>query len=344
MGLPARRPLLGEDRRQRQGKARQHVLAVDLRLAPLFTRLRTALTSVGLCLLWSVALLAADPTLGPGDHTRSLTVDGRQRSYLVHVPAKCDGKAPAPVVLVYHGAAMNGPMMSVFCGLNKKADEAGFIAVYPNGTGKWGLFLTWNVAWKGGAAKADDVAFTRRLLDDLTHVLHVDPKRIFATGLSNGGMMCYRLAAELSDRIAAIAPVAGAMADEAPRPKRPVSLLHCHGTDDSVVPFQGLGGRGASLIRFKSVEDSIRAWVQLDGCPAQPKVDELACPIDDGTTVERKTYGPGTKGAEVVLVLIRGGGHTWPGQTPPVGFLGKSTKNISANDLLWEFFQRHPMP
>lgn len=299
---------------------------------------------MGLCLLWTVAILPAAPALGPGDHTRSLTVDGLQRSYLVHVPAQCDGKSPAPLVLVYHGAAMNGLMMSVFSGLNKKADEAGFIAVYPNGTGKLGLFLTWNVAWTGGSAKPDDVLFTRRLLDDLTGALRVDPKRIYAAGMSNGGMMCYRLAAELSDRIAAVAPVAGAMADKAPRPKRPVSVIHFHGTDDALVPYQGLGDHVPNFIRFKSVEDSIQAWVKLDGCPARPKVDELPCPVDDGATVQRKTYGPGTKGVEVVLVVIRGGGHTWPGRPSFFSYLGRSTKNISANDLLWEFFERHPLP
>ena len=98
-------------------------------------------------------LLTAHPMLKPGDHTRSLKVDGRDRSYLLHIPKKHDGKKPTPIVLALHGAAMNGPMMSVFCGINKKADEAGFIAVYPSGGAGTGIFLTWNAGKKQGSCR-----------------------------------------------------------------------------------------------------------------------------------------------------------------------------------------------
>ena len=117
-----------------------------------------------------------------------------------------DPKKPAPVVLALHGAAMNGPMMVWFSGLDKTSDKEGFIVVYPSGTGT-GPFLTWNAGgFKGKMAegKADDVAFIGKLLDDLDTVVKMDEKRVYACGMSNGGMMCYRLAAELSDRIAAV--------------------------------------------------------------------------------------------------------------------------------------------
>ena len=195
---------------------------------------------MALASLLVATFLTADPMLAPGDRTRNLKVDGRDRSYLVHVPAKYDGKTPSPVVFALHGAAMNGPMMAAFCGLNKKADEAGFIAVYPSGTGM-GIFLTWNAGGIIGKDRADDVAFIRALLDDLGSVVKVDPKRVYATGMSNGGMMCYLLAAELSDRIAAVAPVAGTMAIEKANPKRPVPVIHFHGTADTFVPFNGPG-------------------------------------------------------------------------------------------------------
>src|SRR5207248_1712283 len=115
--------------------------------------------------------------------------------------------------LALHGAGMNGRMMRWFTGLDRKADREGFIVVYPDGTGS-GSFLTWNAGalFRLAGNRADDIAFLRELLDDLGKVVNVDPKRVFATGMSNGGMMCYRLAAEMSDRIAAIAPVAGTMA------------------------------------------------------------------------------------------------------------------------------------
>ncbi len=289
------------------------------------------------------ALLIAQATLTPGNHTRTLKVGGQNRSYLVHVPAKYDGKTPVPVVLALHGAAMNGPMMAVFCGLNPKADAAGFIAVYPSGTGA-GPLLLWNAGGFADKDRADDVAFIRALLDDLGSVAKVDPKRVYATGMSNGGMMCYRLAAELSDRIAAVAPVAGTMAIAKASPKRPVPVMHFHGTADALIPFDGPRKTRAQLIAFKSVDDSVRTWAKLDGCDEKPAVADLPVRANDGTTVERKTFGRGKDGAEVVLFVIKGGGHTWPGQEPPVDFLGKSTKNIAANDLLWEFFQKHPMP
>ncbi len=289
------------------------------------------------------ALLSADPMLKPGDHTRTLKVDGKDRSYLVHVPKKYDGKTPTPVVLALHGAAMNGPMMAVFCGLNKKADEAGFIAVYPSGGTGLGMFLTWNAGGIKTKDRADDVAYIRAALDDLSGVAKVDPKRVYATGMSNGGMMCYRLAAELSDRIAAVAPVGGTMAIEKADPKRPVALIHFHGTADTFVPFDGPGKDSPKFIHFKSVADSIQTWVKIDGCDEKPEIVDLPDKAKDGTTIQRKTYGHGKDGAEVVLVVIKGGGHTWPGEEPIVDFIGKSTKNIAANDLLWEFFQKHAM-
>jgi len=282
-------------------------------------------------------------TLGPGDHTRTLMMGEQKRTYLVHVPEVYDQETPTPIVLALHGAAMNGPLMVWFSGLNKKSDEAGFIVVYPSGTGTF-PFLTWNAGgFRGKMAegRADDVAFIGKSLDDLATIVKVDEKRVFACGMSNGGMMCYRLAAELSDRIAAIAPVAGTIAIEESKPNRPVSVIHFHGTKDTFVPFESAKGTPL-FMKFKSVEDSIQTWVKLNGCEEEPKTDTLSKDGDE-MKVTRKTYADGKDGSEVVLIVIEEGGHTWPGQQPAVGLLGKSAKNISASDLMWEFFQKHPM-
>ncbi len=294
----------------------------------------------------ALALFGADP-LVPGDQVRELEFNGIQRTYSVHLPPQYDAKKPTPVVLSYHGALTNRDMMAAFTGLNAKADEAGFLAVYPNGNGSGKLMFVWNAAGlrdKDRDRKYDDVAFTARLLDDLQRIANVDPKRIYATGLSNGGMMCYRLAAELSDRIAAIAPVAGTMAVAEAKPRRAVPVLHFHGTDDKLVPFSGADARARLVLPFKSVDETMRIWAKIDGCPETPTVVKLPDVAEDGTTVERRTWGPGTDGAEVILYVVSGGGHTWPGRERPIKFLGKSTRDISANDLIWEFFERHPMP
>jgi polyhydroxybutyrate depolymerase len=284
--------------------------------------------------------------LGPGIHGRALVVDGRPRSYLVHVPPGYDPKKPTPVVLAFHGAFMNGMSMASFSGLSKKADQAGFIVVYPNGLGFAEAFLFFN-AWAtpGGPGKdpPDDVAFTGKLLDDLETVCNVDPKRIFATGMSNGGMMSNRLGAELSNRIAAIAPVSGTLAIDQIHPTRPVPVIMFHGTADTIVPFDGRKDAGPRSPKFKGVEDTVKAWVKADGCDPQPTTTTLPDVAHDGTIVKRQVYGGGKSGAEVVLYSIEGAGHTWPGRQPPAAFLGKSTADISANDLMWDFFQKHPM-
>ena len=300
-----------------------------------------------LLMLCGATAVAAGEQLGPGDHTLSLAVGDLQRSAIVHVPPRYVRAVPMPVVLAFHGGGANADTMVRFSGLNEKADEAGFIAVYPNGTGRLSRMLTFNGGNCCGQAAAnglDDVEFTRRLLDDVANACTIDPKRVFATGMSNGGIMAYRLASELSDRIAAIAPVGGPMGTKGCRPGRPVSVIHFHGTDDAFAPFQGGRGRGLSGTSFFSVDHSIAAWVEADGCNPTPVTIRLPDTTDDGTTVTRTTYGQGKDGAEVVLIAIEGGGHTWPGREPRLASLGKSTRDISANDLMWAFFQRHPLP
>lgn len=293
------------------------------------------------------ALLAADP-LEAGDHLRKLDVDGVSRSFLVHVPANYDPQQPTPVVLVFHGTAMNARMMATYSGMSQKADEAGFIAVYPNGTGPTKLNLFFDGGGlpepEEGKTRADDVVFTTRLLDDLEAVLAVDRHRIFAAGFSNGGMMCYRLAAEMSGRIAAIASVAGPIAIDSYKPRRPVPVIHFHGTADTIVTWEGPSETIATLQTFKPVDESIRLTVLANRCQPTLATEELPDLVDDGTTVVRQFYKPQTRGAEVVLYKIIGGGHTWPGHASLDRLLGKSCQDISANDLIWEFFSNHPLP
>jgi polyhydroxybutyrate depolymerase len=283
-----------------------------------------------------------------GDGWRTLDVDGRRRSYLAHVPSSYDASAPTPLVLAFHGGGSSPEQMVGFCGLNNKANREGFIVVYPKGTGRTERFSSFNAGnCCGHAAKygVDDVKFTAAMLDDLQRVLNIDPRRVFATGMSNGGMMAYRLASELSDRVAAVAPVAGTLALDECRPARPVSVLHFHGTRDQYVPLEGgKGPRSLSRVHFHSVQYALDCWIRAGGCPLEPEVTELPDAQGEGMPVTRKIWSPGDDGCEVILYLIAGGGHTWPGRAPTLPMLGRSTLNISANDLMWDFFRRHPMP
>jgi polyhydroxybutyrate depolymerase len=288
--------------------------------------------------------------LAAGDHTRTVRVGDLERHYRIYIPKKYDASKATAVVMVFHGGGGNPESMIRLTGMNTKADEAGFLVVYPFGTGKLAnTLLTFNGGECCGYAmdnKVDDVGFTRELLDDLAKVANIDADRVFATGLSNGGIMAHYLASELSDRIAAIAPVGGPLMMEAPRNKRAVSVMHFHGTADAFAPFQGGFGKGFlgrnGITKFRSVDHTIQNWVKANGCNTEPEIEPLPDNAADGMKVTRKTWGGGKAGSEVVLIEIEGGGHTWPGKKPIVSLLGESTMDISANDLMWEFFQKHP--
>src|SRR5262249_15369590 len=168
--------------------------------------------------------------------------------------------------------------------------------VYPNGTGFHDTALFWNSGGRdrfNGRTPPNDVAFLGKVIDDLATVANVDPKRVYATGISNGGMMCYRLAAEMSDRIAAVAPISGTLSSDNIQPNRPVPVLHSHGTEDKLVPSDGGKSAARDMLNCKSVDDTIRTWTKLDGCPATGKIEELPKKTDDGTAIRRHTFAPG---------------------------------------------------
>ncbi len=298
-------------------------------------------------MLMAVLAVGQPDPLGVGDHKRTITVDELKRIHWIHVPPKYDPKQPAAVVLALHGAMMDAKLMETFSNLNATADKHNFIVVYPNGTGPGGFFQTWNAGLFPGELnkiKVDDVKYLGKVLDDVESVCKVDKKRVYVAGLSNGAMMSYRLAAEMSDRIAAIAPVAGTMAVEKYEPKRPVPVLHIHGTKDLLVPFNGPAKPKDTpkFLKFLSVDDTIMKCVKANGCADKPTTAALD-PKVDKIKVTRKTHGQGKNGSEVVLYVIEDGGHVWPGSDFNMPGLGTSTKNILANELIWEFFRKHAM-
>lgn len=280
----------------------------------------------------------------PGDYECSLECEGQNRSYLLHVPPCFDGSKRLPVVIVFHGMSANAKLIKKLTHLDETADKHGFLVVYPSGTG-FGLRKGFNC---GGCLSdfverdADDVAFTKAILDDLVATACADPRRVYATGLSNGAMMCYRLAAEIPDRITAIAPVSGTLATDIGRPRCPVSVLHFHGTCDNVLPFHGPNPEKRNFYDFLSVPETIRLFAGAAGCSQAPVVTQ--CPDvdpDDETTVRVHRYGDCQPGIDVVLVEIVGGGHQWPQHALPFRYLGDATNDIDANEMMWQFFCQH---
>lgn len=279
------------------------------------------------------------------DKEHVLKHGGRERRYLVHVPKGYDPSKRYPVVLAFHGGAARPEAQRIQSRLNEVSDRHGFLVVYPAGTGLLAKFLTFNAGTCCGYAvrrRVDDVGFVRQLLGDLPHQYSVDSQRVYATGMSNGAMMCYRLACELSDRIAAIAPVAGTMAVSGPKPRRPVPVMHFHGRKDNNVPFGGGVGTNSLQRRpHQSVEATLSWWVKVNGCEAKParvqKHDDYIC----------TKYAPGTgkTGAPVVLYELLEGGHTWPGGVDVSAHLGtgKMVTTVDASTLMWHFFKQHKL-
>jgi polyhydroxybutyrate depolymerase len=313
--------------------------------------LRTILFAL-LATLFAVPSLAA---LAPGDYDVSLNHQNLRRNYLVHVPPQARGGRPLPLVISFHGAGSNAQVMETYTRMDPAADRDGYIVVYPNGSsGLNGRFLTWNAGNCCGPAQllqVDDVGFALTVLEDVSSRVAVDRRRIYATGLSNGAMMAYRFAAEASDRIAAVAGVAGAMSLNHFAPQRPMPVMHIHSTSDHIARYDGGLGPPATVADTRmfhaSVEDALRTWLDFDGCSLKPSSVETvagkAGSADEGHTAIRRVYGPCREGSEVVLWQLGGGvGHVWPGGVRDYNpeLLGNGTAVIDANAEIWKFFSR----
>jgi polyhydroxybutyrate depolymerase len=278
-----------------------------------------------------------------GDTTRTLTVNGIERSYVIHVPSSYDGSQPMPLVMDFHGGGGNAKTQINTSNFEPLADQKEFIVVYPNGDGLLGdKLLTWNGgACCGYAVKnhIDDVGFVRAVIADIEASYRIDPKRIYATGLSNGGIMSQRLACDASDVFAAIGPVSGTLNDPECQPKEPVSVIEFHGTADQHIPYNGgIGDQSLAGVPFASVKDSIDFWLKFDQCPTTPKTETFA-------DIQHDAYSNCADGTAVELYTIIGGGHAWPGGNGPAWPGGdQPTHTISATNLMWDFFSAHPKP
>jgi len=291
-----------------------------------------------------------------------------QRSYDIYLPANYTPAHPVPVVLAIHGGGGNsraavrtscpgGDVHSADC-LQAMAGREGVAVVYPNGTSSRLLagMRTWNAGggangWQCVSGRAcedgvDDITYFRALLDDLSRWVAVDPRRVHATGLSNGGAMSHRLACQMADRIASIAALGGAnqfATTSACAPQRPVPVLQIHGTADPCWGYEG--GKAACAQRDElskiAVEESMRIWAGINGCasvqPAQPMASEPRI-----ETMQLRWAGCR---AVTVLIRVAGGGHVWPGGWAYLRerVIGPMVGGWSANRVILDFFRRNPL-
>ncbi|MBA3547831.1 MAG: prolyl oligopeptidase family serine peptidase [Nannocystis sp.] len=272
-------------------------------------------------------IACAPAALAAGDHKIQVMHGGLKRTALVHIPASLDLKAPAPLVLNFHGLTSNSDQQVFFSGMNPKADAAGFIVVYPQG-----VQSSWNAGACCGAAidqDIDDVGFVRALVAQLELTLCIDERRIYATGMSNGGFMSHRLACEAADLFAAVAPVSAVNGMDTCSPSRPVPVMMFNGTLDPLVAYNGGG-------LFGSAEQTFNEWSARDLCDDAPKPGKsngaASCLQHDICDAE----------VSVVFCTFEGMGHCWPGNAfcP----FGAASTDLSANDEMWAFFSQYTLP
>ncbi|MDQ1427085.1 MAG: polyhydroxybutyrate depolymerase [Acidimicrobiaceae bacterium] len=288
----------------------------------------------------------SEPDDTPGTSSHTLSHDGRERSYRVHVPPILP--LGAPLVIQLHGGGGNGTGLDRLTRFYDLADRERFAVASPNGVDhRWHDGRTRRQAAAGQAPEpVDDVGFLAALIDCVAGWLPIDRRRVYVAGISNGAMMAARLANEIPDRIAAFGQVAGTVAEDAPtwwHPARPVPVIQIHGTADPIIPYQGGAVKarrrgGADRDRVLGVEEWVALVAAHNGAtgPTDVRIE--------GDITQSTWRGPTAQG-DVEAWQVAGGGHTWPGgrQYLPVGIIGTTTATFDATAALWRFFANHSL-
>jgi len=301
------------------------------------------LSAVCLVCLSSIAEGCDQDTLPPSRHFEAtIDVNGLRRNYIVNLPPSYyNDTTTCALVIALHGTGGSAAQFEDTYGFSRKADEAGFIAVYPNGVARAGALniRTWNAGTCCDYASKnniDDVGFISNLIDKMTSSYRVDPKRVYVTGMSNGGMMTYRLAAEIPQKIAAIAPVSGTMVYSPPaQQSRPVPILELHSVLDKIVPYAG--GTNQFGYYFPPVDSVLRVWSVRNQC-----LPDMQVVVDDDR-YKLVQWLDKTGTPSIVHYLTKDGGHSWPGGQKARQRADPPSLVINANDLIWNFFRQYKL-
>lgn len=266
-----------------------------------------------------------------GTTDEAVEIAGVERHYQLHIPPSYRASTAMPLVVSFHGLGGSGAQQERMTSLSSKGDEEGFIVAYPDGV---------NHMWRTASRKnaTEDLAFVQALVRDVSSRYTIDRRRIYATGMSNGGGMTNRVACDLADLFAAVAAVSGAYnVTDSCNPARAIPILAIHGRDDRIVPYAGRTGR----VTLPSIEEWASSWGEREGCEKAPQVS------GDRAGVEIRRWSGCREVSEVVLRSVAAMGHEWPGGaatwrrrrdiTPP-------TKALVATDVVWDFFRQHTLP
>ena len=262
--------------------------------------------------------------------------NGLERSYILYVPASYSTNIETPLVLNLHGYSSNAGQQMIYSNFYPIADEEGFILVHPEGTTDLNGFQFWN---SGELSEVDDVGFLSTLIDQIALEFNINLNRVYSMGMSNGGFMSYRLACELSDKIAAIASVTGSMSTNqitSCNPDRPVPVMQIHGTADPTVLYDG-----NNLLSIESIDNVISFWVNFNNCNTVPNFNNIPdINLLDLCTAEHYIYQNGTNDSSVEFYKIINGGHTWPGALIPLT-ANNTNQDFNASEKIWDFFNQY---
>ncbi len=269
----------------------------------------------------------------PRQIKETMQVDGIKRSFLTYIPAVPDKDYKMPLIISLHGGFASPEGQFHLADFRPIADTDKFIVICP---------ASKHIFHDGRDNKGiDDVKFIDQIITYAINTYHADPQRVYVTGISNGGFMTSRLACELSTRIAAIAVVAGTMnADEGYAPVKPMPVIYMHGTKDPV--FSNKGGKIFGR-QVYSQDQVLKIWADLDKCDQIPVTTTIPDIAHDSTSVVKQEYNNPATGFKVIGYTINNGGHTWPGgwQYLPKFIIGKTTKNLNACKVIWDFFRQY---